>query len=80
MACGLPCITCDVGSATSSVVKNNETGIVIPPRDPEALAAAVMKYAGDPKMMREVGDAGRRAVESSYTAEKMCAEFLKAVT
>ncbi|MCS6773466.1 MAG: glycosyltransferase, partial [Thermoflexales bacterium] len=41
MASGLPVISTEVGSATSWINQHGETGLVVPPRDPHALAEAV---------------------------------------
>jgi rhamnosyl/mannosyltransferase len=73
MACGLPCITTDVGSGTSWVVQDAITGLVVPPRDPQALAAAIRSLLHEPDRLSEMGRAGRARVEAEFTPGKMVA-------
>jgi glycosyltransferase involved in cell wall biosynthesis len=46
MACGVPCVVTDVGDAGALV---GETGLVVPPRNPQALADAVMRLLSLPE-------------------------------
>lgn len=46
MACGVRCVVTDVGDAAAIV---GETGLVVPPRQPEEMAAAIGKLLDDPK-------------------------------
>jgi glycosyltransferase involved in cell wall biosynthesis len=57
MACGLPVIACAVGGITE-VLEEGRAGILIPPGDPEAIAAAIERLADGPEL---AGDLGRRA-------------------
>lgn len=70
MACGLPLITTEVGSATSWVNEHEVTGLVVPPMDPDALVRAVEKLR-DAGLRRRMGEAARRRVETHFTREKM---------
>ncbi len=71
MACGLPCITCDVGSGTSWVVADDETGLVVPPADAAAMAQAIATFEADRTRLAEWGAAARRRVESVFTLQEM---------
>ena len=62
---GKPMISCEIGTGTSFVNRNGETGIVVPPEDAEALAAAMARLSNDPDTSRSCG---RRAV-SRYADE-----------
>jgi glycosyltransferase involved in cell wall biosynthesis len=63
-----------VGSAVGGipeVIVDGVTGLLVPPRDPAALAAAVVRLLGDPDLARRLGDAGRRHVEERFTVDAM---------
>jgi glycosyltransferase involved in cell wall biosynthesis len=59
MAAGLPVVGTRVGGIPELVV-NGETGFVVEPEDPPALAEALDSLAGNPELRRKLGDAGRR--------------------
>jgi rhamnosyl/mannosyltransferase len=71
MACGLPCITTEVGSGTSWVVQDGITGLVVPPCDPQVLAGAIESLLDDPDRLSEMGRAGRARVEADFTPGTM---------
>ena len=50
-------------------VANSETGLLVPVRDPRALAAAVLRLAQDPDLRRSFGDAARRRVERHFSLQ-----------
>ncbi len=62
MAAGLPVIATDVGGARELVV-DNLSGLLVPPRDPAALAAAIAAIASSPARRREMGALARRIAE-----------------
>jgi glycosyltransferase involved in cell wall biosynthesis len=64
MACGVPCVTTDVGDARLLV---GETGIVVPLRDPAALAGAMLDLIDRGPAGRAVlGQAARARIEKEY--------------
>jgi alpha-maltose-1-phosphate synthase len=62
MVYGLPCVVTRVG-ALDEVVLDTETGLVVPPDDPDALAGALERVLGDSALAQRLGMAGRERVE-----------------
>lgn len=62
---GLPVVATDVGGLPE-VVDHEETGIVVPPEDVDALSAAIDRLIENPAERRKLGSAGRRKVEEHY--------------
>ena len=71
MASGLPCVTTEVNSGTSFVVEDEVTGLVVPPRSPEALAGALQRLLADPARRSKMGAAGRERVLRHFTLDTM---------
>lgn len=66
MAAALPVVATDVGG-TPELVREGETGLLVPPRNPEALAERLLDLLRDPDRARALGAAGRRRVERDLT-------------
>lgn len=64
MACGLPCVGTRL-EAVPEIVRDGETGLLVPPGDPVALAAALERLLGDPTRARAMGARGRARVFAS---------------
>ena len=63
MNCGLPVVSTDaVGAAAGGLVLNNRTGLIVPERDPSALAAALRLLIENRDERRCLGDAAKRHV------------------
>ena len=63
-ASGLPCISTELGTGTSYVNLNGVTGLVVPPENAQALAAAARRLLSDPQARRTLGQRGQaRAAE-----------------
>lgn len=74
MARGLPVIATQVGG-NPEVVQPGVTGLLVPPRDAEALAQAIVTMLGDPVRGRAMGLAGRQRVETCFDIRKMTARY-----
>ena len=72
---GRPMISCELGTGTSFVNVDGETGIVIAPADAEALAAAMRRLWDDRTRARELGDMARQRYERLFTADTMGAAY-----
>jgi starch synthase len=66
MACETPVVASAVGGILEVVV-DGETGLLVPPANPEALAAALTRLLNDPDTRRRMGQAGRRRVEAQFS-------------
>jgi glycosyltransferase involved in cell wall biosynthesis len=69
MRAGLPMIVTDVGGNAEAVI-NEETGLVVPPRDPLALGNAILRLASDPLLRRAFGEKGRQRIEQYFTLQR----------
>jgi glycosyltransferase involved in cell wall biosynthesis len=70
MAMGLPVITSNIKGCREEVI-NNETGILIPPGDVEALASAILKLYKERELRERMGINGRKRVEELYDERKV---------
>ena len=69
-ACGKPVIGTRVGGI-QYVIKDGETGLLVPPKNPEALAGAIIKILNDKDLAKKMGENGRRLVEERYTWKRV---------
>ena len=74
MATGLPVVACHVGG-NPEVVKNGETGFLVAPNQPQALADALLKLHHNPSLAKQFGSNGRARVEAKFCARKMVTAY-----
>jgi glycosyltransferase involved in cell wall biosynthesis len=74
-ACGLPLIATDVPGCREIAV-HEETGLLATPRNPVALAEAMLRLASDPELRRRLGAAGRQRVMESFSTEHITGETI----
>lgn len=70
MAAGRPVVATDVGGV-AELVDHNETGLLVPPRTPPALADALAQLALDPKQRAAMGARGQRRIASEFSPQQM---------
>lgn len=73
MAAARPVVATAVGDLPS-IVRDGETGRLVPSLDPQALAAALADVLSNPDQAAAMGETGRRLVEEHYGVKKMIAE------
>jgi glycosyltransferase involved in cell wall biosynthesis len=73
LASGVPCVSTELGTGTSFANRHGETGLVVPPGDPAALARAINILLADPGMRQRMGTAGKQRVAALFTREHMLA-------
>lgn len=66
MSCGTPVVASAIGGITD-IVTPEETGLLVPPGDPAALAAAIRRLATDPALWRRLAQAGRRRFHQDFS-------------
>ncbi|MEX0382536.1 glycosyltransferase [Spiribacter sp. 1M153] len=73
MACGVPCVATDVGDSRDIV---GDSGLMVPPRDSEALADALVSLlAKEPAERLALGQAARRSIEQRYALPRMVERY-----
>jgi len=74
MASGLPVVATDVGG-NSELVVDGETGWLVPPQDPVALAGAMARLADDASMRQRMAAAARARAVSEFSLEAMVSAY-----
>lgn len=72
-ASGIPVIAGDSGGVRSAV-RDGETGVVVKPNEPDAVASALRQLLASPERRKALGRAGRRAVETHYNWDRVARE------
>ncbi len=70
MAIGLPVVTTPVGSITE-IVQHEATGLIVPPSNPQAIAAAITRLRDDTELADRIGRAARAFAMSAFGSAKM---------
>jgi glycosyltransferase involved in cell wall biosynthesis len=73
MTCGRACVATDVGGVSEAL--GDDAGIVVPPRDPAALAAACLTLLRDGDRRRSLGAAARKRTLEHFTVDRAVAAF-----
>jgi rhamnosyl/mannosyltransferase len=76
LACGLPLISTELGTGTSFVNQNEETGLVVPPNDAQALASAINRLLADTDLRCRMSKAALARARSEFNVTTMAARML----
>jgi D-inositol-3-phosphate glycosyltransferase len=76
MACGKPVIGSRVGGIRYSVV-DGETGILVPPKNPVAVAHAMHRLLAEPSWARALGANGKKRVQQFFTWQIVVQELMR---
>jgi glycosyltransferase involved in cell wall biosynthesis len=71
MCCGKPVISTELGTGTSFVNLDQQTGLVVRPNDSESLSLAIGFLINNPLKRKTLGDCGSKRVRQLFTAKKM---------
>lgn len=74
MACGLPVVATSVGGVPE-VIENGLHGLLVPPRDPEAIAAAVLRVLSDPCLAMMLGRAAQQRIRARFSFDRLMTEL-----
>lgn len=73
---GKPMISCEIGTGTSFINLDGQTGWTVPPDDPQALAQAMQRLVADPAGAARMGLAARMRYEDLFTARRMAQAYM----
>jgi glycosyltransferase involved in cell wall biosynthesis len=77
-AAGVPLVATAVGG-TPEVVADNETGFLVPPGSPDAIAMKVGQLLRDPRLRTRMGSAGRERMRALFTFDAQAAAYLRLI-
>jgi glycosyltransferase involved in cell wall biosynthesis len=79
MGCGLPVILSSAAGCASDLLREGETGLLIPPRDVDALTSAMARIADQPELRESMGNNARQVI-MNYSPEAWSTAIALAVT
>ncbi|WP_413528587.1 glycosyltransferase family 4 protein [Rahnella inusitata] len=74
---GKPLISCEIGSGTTYINIDNETGIVVPPTDVLALRSAMIKLWNNQELANTYGENAQKRYNSLFTSVHMAESYVK---
>jgi glycosyltransferase involved in cell wall biosynthesis len=77
MASGRALVSTELGTGTSYVNVHGETGLVVPPRDPGALASAINRLLADEPLRIKMGERGRERARQEFSQDLMIDRVLE---
>ena len=71
LAAGTPVVATNTGGLPE-IVKHNECGLLVPPRNPDALADAIIKMASDKALRARMGEFGHAFAHEEFETGRLC--------
>jgi len=75
MAAGKPCVASNVGGV-SSVIEDNVTGVLVPPKDTHALKEAIIKVIRNKNLRRSIAKKGKLLAKDKFSIDRMIREVI----
>lgn len=72
--CARPVVATDIGGVGEAL---GDAGLLVPPRAPEAMAAAILKLLREPELAGSLGTAARRRAEQLFTVDRFVDEYAR---
>lgn len=72
---GKPLICCEIGTGTTYINRDGETGLVVPPADASALRAALLRLWHDPALGQRLGEGARARFDAVFSGEAMVTAY-----
>jgi glycosyltransferase involved in cell wall biosynthesis len=72
---GKPMISSEIGTGTTYINIDNDTGLVVPPSDPQAFGAAMRTLWDNPRLAADMGRRAEARYWELFTAEKMAGSY-----
>ncbi|PVX24769.1 MAG: hypothetical protein CW691_06660 [Candidatus Bathyarchaeum sp.] len=69
MSCGLPVIATRVGG-TPEIINNMKNGVLVPPRNPEAMAKAISSLLAEEKLGKKIGEEAKKSIQNRFSWEE----------
>jgi len=76
MACGLPAVSTELGTGTSFVNQDGQTGIVVPPSDATALSAAIGSLLSNAELRQSMGQAAHDRAWGHFSSTAMVDQIM----
>jgi glycosyltransferase involved in cell wall biosynthesis len=78
MACGLPCVASCLPGSTDTIIEDSKNGLLVPPGDANALAAAIVRLVRDTALRQSLGAAARDTVVRRFGNADIAEQWLTA--
>lgn len=75
MSCGRPVVATNIGG-NNEVVSDGVNGLLVPPKNPEKIAQAILRLLDDETLRKSIGNAARETIEKYYTWDKIADNVL----